>query len=147
MKILQLILFALLNLALISCDNAKSPSQSASNTDSKNSELSDTQNEVIEPIKKALPIDIDEFTTLVGVEKDHNTINYTYSVRNTPEQALLLPTTIDAIRQKLLKTYCENSDEMRTLKNDFLDGINYHYDINNKEIIIIELKSTDCEVN
>ncbi|MWP47499.1 hypothetical protein [Gilliamella sp. Pas-s27] len=80
MKILQLILFALLNLALISCDNAKSPSQSASNTDSKNSELSDTQNEVIEPIKKALPIDIDEFTTLVGVEKDHNTINYTYSV-------------------------------------------------------------------
>ncbi|MWP47500.1 hypothetical protein [Gilliamella sp. Pas-s27] len=70
-----------------------------------------------------------------------------FSVRNTPEQALLLPTTIDAIRQKLLKTYCENSDEMKTLKNDFPDGINYHYDINNKEIIIIELKSTDCEVN
>ncbi|MWN05604.1 hypothetical protein GQ598_04625 [Gilliamella sp. Pas-s95] len=147
MKILQLSVFVFFNLLLISCDNVKNSSQNVSSTDSKNIDLNDAQNSVIEPIKKALPIDIDELTTLVGISRDHDTINYTYSVKNTPEQALLLPSTIDTIRKKLLKAYCNNSDEMKELKKDFSDGVNYHYDINNQEIIIIELKSTDCKNN
>ncbi|OCG37828.1 hypothetical protein [Gilliamella sp. Gris1-4] len=145
MKILQLIIFVIFNSVLISCDYAKKASQDTSTANWENDDLSDSQNSVIDSIKKELPIDIDELTTLVDISKDHNTINYRYNVKNTPEQALLLPTTIDTIRQKLLNAYCEDNKEMNELKKDFPDGINYHYDIDNKEIIIIELKSIDCK--
>ena len=141
MKILRLVAFLLVSFLVFGCKKAKD------NTVNDES-LVAVQNAMIEPIKKSLPIVIDELTTLIGVDKDkdHNIINYQYEVKNTSEHTLLLPSTLDTIRQTLFKAYCENNEEMQQLKTAFPDGANYHYFIDNKEIVVVELTPADCHV-
>lgn len=143
MKSIKIIFFLMINLVLFSCDNAK---QSSDNKASNNPNAA-LQDSVIDPIKSALPIDIDSLTTLFGVYKDKDTINYQYRVINTPEQALLLTTTLSTIRMELLKAYCENNKDMQDLKTAFPQGANYHYFIDDKEVVIIELTPADCQLN
>ncbi|MCX8600652.1 MULTISPECIES: hypothetical protein [unclassified Gilliamella] len=143
MKSIKIIFFLMINLVLFSCDNAK---QSSDNKASNNPNAA-LQDSVIDPIKSALPIEIDSLTTLFGVYKDKDTINYQYRVINTPEQALLLTTTLSTIRMKLLKAYCENNKDMQDLKTAFPQGANYHYFIDDKEVVIIELTPADCQLN
>ena len=142
MKIIKLFAFFVVSFFVLSCDNAKN------NTAVEDESLNAVQNSMIEPMKKVLPIDVDELTTLVGVEKDkdRNIINYQYDVKNTPEHTLLLPSTLDTIRQALFNAYCQNTEEMQQLKTAFPDGANYHYFINNKEIVVVELTPADCRV-
>ncbi len=144
MKILRLVAFLLVSFLVFGCKKAKNNSVDNVNDES----LVAVQNAMIEPIKKSLPIVIDELTTLIGVDKDkdHNIINYQYEVKNTSEHTLLLPSTLDTIRQTLFKAYCENNEEMQQLKTAFPDGANYHYFIDNKEIVVVELTPADCHV-
>ena len=142
MKIIKLFAFFVVSFFVLSCDNAKK------NTAVEDDSLNSVQNSMIEPMKKALPIEVDELTTLIGVDKDkeHNIINYQYDVKNTPEHTLLLPSTLDTIHQALFNAYCQNTEEMQQLKTAFPDGANYHYFINNKEIVVVELTPADCRV-
>ncbi|QYN41696.1 hypothetical protein [Gilliamella sp. ESL0443] len=141
MKIFKFLAFFVVSFLLLSCDNAKK------NTPVENDSLAAIQNSMIEPMKKALPIEVDELTTLVGVEKDkdRNIINYQYDVKNTPEHTMLLPSTLDTIRQALFTAYCENTEDMQQLKTAFPDGAYYHYFIDNKEIVVVELTPADCQ--
>ncbi|OTQ36349.1 hypothetical protein [Gilliamella apis] len=142
MKILKLVTFLLVSVLVFGCEKAKENTVDNVNDES----LVAVQNAMIEPIKKALPIAIDELTTLIGIDKDkdRNIVNYQYEVKNTSEHTLLLPSTFDTIRQALFKAYCENNEEMQQLKTAFPDGANYHYFIDNKEIIVVELTPADC---
>ena len=142
MKIFKLFTFLLVSVLVFGCEKTKE-----NNVDNANDEsLVAVQNAMIEPIKKALPIVIDELTTLIGIDKDkdRNIVNYQYEVKNTSKHTLLLPSTLDTIRQTLFKAYCENNEEMQQLKTAFPDGANYHYFIDNKEIIVVELTPADC---
>ena len=142
MKILKLVTFLLVSVLVFGCEKAKENTVDNVNDES----LVAVQNAMIEPIKKSLPIAIDELTTLIGIDKDkdRNIVNYQYEVKNTSEHTLLLPSTLDTIRQALFKAYCENNEEMQQLKTAFPDGANYHYFIDNKEIIVVELTPADC---
>ena len=142
MKILKLVTFLLVSVLVFGCEKAKENTVDNVNDES----LVAVQNAMIEPIKKSLPIAIDELTTLIGIDKDkdRNIANYQYEVKNTSEYTLLLPSTLDTIRQALFKAYCENNEEMQQLKTAFPDGANYHYFIDNKEIIVVELTPADC---
>ena len=72
MKILRLVAFLLVSFLVFGCKKAKNNSVDNVNDES----LVAVQNAMIEPIKKALPIVIDELTTLIGIDKDkdHNII-------------------------------------------------------------------------
>lgn len=142
MKILKLVTFLLVSVLVFGCEKAKENIVDNVNDES----LVAVQNAMIEPIKKSLPIAIDELTTLIGIDKDkdRNIVNYQYEVKNTSEHTLLLPSTLDTIRQALFKAYCENNEEMQQLKTAFPDGANYHYFIDTKEIIVVELTPADC---
>ena len=142
MKILKLVTFLLVSVLMFGCEKAKENTVDNVNDES----FVAVQNAMIEPIKKSLPIAIDELTTLIGIDKDkdRNIVNYQYEVKNTSEHTLLLPSTLDTIRQALFKAYCENNEEMQQLKTAFPDGANYHYFIDNKEIIVVELSPADC---
>ncbi|OTQ59570.1 hypothetical protein [Gilliamella sp. A7] len=142
MKIFRLFTFLLVSVLVFGCEKAKDNTEDNVNDES----LVAVQNAMIEPIQKALPIAIDELTTLIGVDKDRNIINYQYEVKNTSEHTLLLPSTLDTIRQALFKAYCENNEEMQQLKTAFPDGANYHYFIDNKEIVVVELTPADCRI-
>lgn len=143
MKIFKSFMFFVVIFLVFSCDNNQKNTV-VYNDDS----LTAVQNSMIEPMKKALPIEVDELTTLIGVDKDkeRNIINYQYDVKNTPEHTLLLPSTLDTIHQALFNAYCENTEEMQQLKTAFPDGANYHYFIDNKEIVVVELTPADCRV-
>lgn len=143
MKIFKSFVFFVASFLVISCDNNKK--NTVVNSDDS---LMAVQNSMIEPMKNALPIEVDELTTLIGVDKDkeRNIINYQYDVKNTPEHTLLLPSTLDTIHQQLFNAYCQNTEEMQQLKTAFPDGANYHYFINNKEIVVVELTPADCRV-
>ena len=142
MKILKLVTFLLVSVLVFGCEKAKENTVDNVNDES----LVAVQNAMIEPIKKSLPIAIDELTTLIAIDKDkdRNIVNYQYEVKNTSEHTLLLPSTLDTIRQALFKAYCENNEEMQQLKTAFPDGANYHYFIDTKEIIVVELTPADC---
>ena len=142
MKILKLVTFLLVSVLVFGCEKAKENTVDNVNDES----LVAVQNAMIEPIKKSLPIAIDELTTLIGIDKDkdRNIVNYQYEVKNTSEHTLLLPSTLDTIRQALFKAYCENNEEMQQLKTAFPDGAKYHYFIDTKEIIVVELTPADC---
>ena len=147
MNILKLFTFLLVSVLVFGCEKAKDNTED--NVNNVNDEsLVAVQNAMIEPIQKALPIAIDELTTLICVDKDkdRNIINYQYEVKNTSEHTLLLPSTLDTIRQALFKAYCENNEEMQQLKTAFPDGANYHYFIDNTEIVVVELTPADCRI-
>ena len=143
MKIFKSLVFFVAIFLVISCDNNKK--NSVVNSDDS---LMAVQNSMIEPMKNALPIEVDELTTLIGVDKDkeRNIINYQYDVKNTPEHTLLLPSTLDTIYQELFNAYCQNTEDMQQLKTAFPDGANYHYFIDNKEIVEVELTPSDCRI-
>lgn len=143
-KIIALLLMCCL---LINCDNKKndSPSNENNNTSLSSKENSTVDDLVIKPVKKKLPIFVDALTTLVDIYKKDNVINYKYEVKNISKYALLLPTTQDTIRDKLLKTYCSDNDEVKQLKHFFPNGANYHYYIDDQEIIIVEIQPDDCD--
>ncbi|OTQ71368.1 MULTISPECIES: hypothetical protein [unclassified Gilliamella] len=143
MKIFKSFVFFVASFLVISCDNNKK--NTVVNSDDS---LTAVQNSIIEPIKDTLPIEVDELTTLIGVDKDkeRNIINYQYDVKNTPEHTLLLPSTLDTIYQELFNAYCQNTEDMQQLKTAFPDGANYHYFIDNKEIVEVELTPSDCRI-
>ena len=89
MKIFRLFTFLLVSVLVFGCEKAKDNTED--NVNNVNDEsLVAVQNAMIEPIQKALPIAIDELTTLICVDKDkdRNIINYQYEVKNTSEQTL-----------------------------------------------------------
>ena len=143
MKIFKSFVFFVESFLVISCDNNKK--NTVVNSDDS---LTAVQNSIIEPIKDTLPIEVDELTTLIGVDKDkeRNIINYQYDVKNTPEHTLLLPSTLDTIYQELFNAYCQNTEDMQQLKTAFPDGANYHYFIDNKEIVVVKLTPSDCRI-
>lgn len=135
---------------LVGCDNSSKTTSSnskniKSDSSSHNNDVDVSQYSVINPVKKNLPIEIDELTTLFDIFAEKNRINYQYRVKNTPTQALLLPSTLETIRNNLLSDYCRDTPEIKTLKNIFPNGANYHYYVDNEEVIIVELKLSDCQ--
>lgn len=151
MKMLKKIALIFVSLILVSCDNAKPNSSQNDNSiiepSSPDNYLDEAQDAVINPIRKKLPITVDQITTLTGIYKNDNVINYQYDVKKLTKYALLLPTTQDTIRNNLLATYCKDTEDIRQLKTLFPNGANYHYFINNQEIIIIEIEPSDCAPN
>lgn len=149
MNILKIIVLISIGFVLLNCDNAKPVSNHSSAESSTsslpNNDLLTSQNLEINAVKNELPIEIDELTTLFDVFADNNSINYKYRVKNTPKQALLLTSTLDTLRSNLLNDYCQNVPQMKELKNVFPNGANYHYFINDEEIVIVELNPDDCQ--
>ena len=143
MKIFKSFVFFVASFLVISCDNNKK--NTVVNSDDS---LTAVQNSIIEPIKDTLPIEVDELTTLIGVDKDkeRNIINYQYDVKNTPEHTLLLPSTLDTIYQELFNAYCQNTEDMQQLKTAFPDGANYHYFIDTNEIGVVDLTPSDWRI-
>ena len=118
------------SLALFGCDNMKTKEQK--------------QDLVIDIMKKKLPIVYDENFALVDVLKNNDQFVCKYEVKNIEEVELTSPEFKQSARTEILKLYCSNNKDIAAFKEVFMDGTRYDYYLNNKKMLSIIVKSTDC---
>ncbi len=99
---------------------------------------------VIDSMKKQLPIVYDENFTLVDVLKDNDQFIYKYEIKNIEEVELTSPEFEQSSRTEILELYCSDNKGIAHFKEIFMDGIRYDYYLNNKKMLSINVKSTDC---
>ncbi len=99
---------------------------------------------VIDSMKKQLPIVYDENFTLVDVLKDNDQFIYKYEIKNIEEVELTSPEFEQSSRTEILELYCSDNKGIAHFKEIFMDGIRYDYFLNNKKMLSINVKSTDC---
>lgn len=99
---------------------------------------------VIDSMKKKLPIVYDENFALVDVSKDNNQFIYKYEIKNIEEVELTSPEFEQSSRTGILELYCSDNKDIAHFKEIFMDGIRYDYYLNNKKMLSIIVKSTDC---
>lgn len=99
---------------------------------------------VIDSMKKQLPIVYDENFTLVDVLKDNDQFIYKYEIKNIEEVELTSPEFEQSSRTEILELYCSDNKGIAHFKEIFMNGIRYDYFLNNKKMLSINVKSTDC---
>lgn len=99
---------------------------------------------VIDSMKKKLPIVYDENFALVDVSKDNDQFIYKYEIKNIEEVELTSPEFEQSSRTGILELYCSDNKDIAHFKEIFMDGIRYDYYLNNKKMLSIIVKSTDC---
>lgn len=99
---------------------------------------------IIDSMKKQLPIVYDENFTLVDVLKDNDQFIYKYEIKNIEEVELTSPEFEQSSRTEILELYCSDNKGIAHFKEIFMDGIRYDYYLNNKKMLSINVKSTDC---
>ncbi len=99
---------------------------------------------VIDSMKKQFPIVYDENFTLVDVLKDNDQFIYKYEIKNIEEVELTSPEFEQSSRTEILELYCSDNKGIAHFKEIFMDGIRYDYYLNNKKMLSINVKSTDC---
>lgn len=99
---------------------------------------------VIDSMKKQLPIVYDENFTLVDVLKDNDQFIYKYEIKNIEEVELTSLEFEQSSRTEILELYCSDNKGIAHFKEIFMDGIRYDYYLNNKKMLSINVKSTDC---
>lgn len=99
---------------------------------------------VIDSMKKKLPIVYDENFALVDVSKDNDQFIYKYEIKNIEEVELTSPEFEQSSRSGILELYCSDNKDIAHFKEIFMDGIRYDYYLNNKKMLSIIVKSTDC---
>lgn len=99
---------------------------------------------VIDSMKKKLPVVYDENFALVDVSKDNDQFIYKYEIKNIEEVELTSPEFEQSSRTGILELYCSDNKDIAHFKEIFMDGIRYDYYLNNKKMLSIIVKSTDC---
>ncbi|OCG01224.1 hypothetical protein [Gilliamella sp. wkB112] len=175
MKIFKVITLAMMGLFLVNCDNSKSTvSDIKQKVEQTSADINDkakdlfartqtasedainkikdgnykvAQDEVINGIKKQLPVVFDGNTTLVDVTNDNNIISYKYTVVGMTKDSLQNADTQKAMLNNLLALYCGKDATMKALQLVFTDGVSNNYYINDENVLSLNIKPSDCKDN
>ena len=143
--------------ALFGCDDSKSkPADNSTNsepaktapvsndTQATKPDLSKAQDKYISEAKRLLPVKVNEYSNLVDLYKENNSINYKY-VMDVSKDDLDIDQSKKVTADALKTLYCSDNSEMKDFKNAFPDGAIHNYYIKDEMVFSIHLKSADCD--
>ncbi|OCG10093.1 hypothetical protein A9G24_10755 [Gilliamella sp. App6-5] len=146
MKSLKTVPAILISLVLCSCDNSKSNANQTSSDSSKNTELSRLQETIINEAKKMLPVKVDEKTNLIDITKENDLINYKYVIDSSKDE-ISIPETQKMTTESLKTAYCNNSAQVKQLRDAFPNGVSHNYYINDEKLFSVQLTPASCTAN
>lgn len=119
------------SLVLFSCDNFQKKNVG--------------QEFTIKMMKKELPIEYDEYTTLTDVYAIDDMLVYKYDFKGLDEEILKSKEYQDDVREDLVIEYCNDNEDINSVKKAFPNGLKFIYFLNNKEVSSITVNPGDCK--
>lgn len=131
MKYTKLAIIMVSSLVLFSCDNFQKKNVG--------------QEFTIKMMKKELPIEYDEYTTLTDVYAIDDMLVYKYDFKGLDEEILKSKEYQDDVREDLVIEYCNDNEDINSVKKAFPNGLKFIYFLNNKEVSSITVNPGDCK--